>query len=94
MARSGGVLGQDVKTYDFDYQYPFPLGERHKITCGAGFRGFTIICPARIILTCIFRPSNARIIDQPVHAKTNHFDRRPVVPGRWVQKLEQNDFTG
>ena len=29
---------ETVKTFDVDFQYCFPLGERQKITCGANFR--------------------------------------------------------
>ena len=27
-----------MKTFDVDFQYRFPLGNRQKITCGADFR--------------------------------------------------------
>ena len=35
----GDVLQMgEVRTFDVDFQYRFPLGDRHNITCGAGFR--------------------------------------------------------
>jgi iron complex outermembrane receptor protein len=29
---------ENVTTFDVDFQYRFPLGDRHSITCGAGYR--------------------------------------------------------
>lgn len=31
-------FSEDLKTYDFDFQHRFPLGERHSILWGAGYR--------------------------------------------------------
>ncbi|MBN1394333.1 MAG: TonB-dependent receptor plug domain-containing protein, partial [Pirellulales bacterium] len=32
------IFSETVKTLDVDFQYHFPVGTRHAITCGAGFR--------------------------------------------------------
>jgi iron complex outermembrane recepter protein len=93
-ARSGGVLGQDVKTYDLDYQYRFPIGERHKITCGAGFRGIHDNLPSQDFFDIHFSPV------QRTYNLTSQFlqDEITLAEDRWFltlgTKLEQNDFTG
>ncbi|MBN1394736.1 MAG: TonB-dependent receptor, partial [Pirellulales bacterium] len=35
---SNSALTQGDKTLDVEFQYRFPLGDRHSLTCGAGFR--------------------------------------------------------
>jgi iron complex outermembrane receptor protein len=35
---AGSLQTWNDKTFDVDFQYRFPLTERHKITCGGGFR--------------------------------------------------------
>jgi iron complex outermembrane recepter protein len=37
-ARGNYLQMETVKTFDVDFQYRFPLGDRQKITCGANFR--------------------------------------------------------
>ncbi len=31
-------FGEDQNTFDFDFQYRFPLGERNEVICGTGYR--------------------------------------------------------
>jgi iron complex outermembrane recepter protein len=37
-SRGNSLQMETVKTFDVDFQYRFPLTDRHKITCGADFR--------------------------------------------------------
>jgi iron complex outermembrane recepter protein len=37
-SRGNDLQMETVKTFDVDFQYRFPLGDRQKITCGANFR--------------------------------------------------------
>lgn len=37
-SRGNSLQVETVKTFDVDFQYRFPLTDRQKITCGAGFR--------------------------------------------------------
>ena len=32
------AFGEDQNTFDFDFQYRFPLGERNEVICGTGYR--------------------------------------------------------
>ena len=38
MQRDTILNDERVKTFDIDFQYRFPLGDRQEITCGAGYR--------------------------------------------------------
>ena len=88
------ATNQLVKTYDVDFQYRFPLADRHKLTCGAGFRGihdklitmdaFTLqfISPERTYnLTSQFIQDEVTLVE----------DLLDLTMG---VKLEQNAFTG
>jgi iron complex outermembrane receptor protein len=44
--RDGILNSERVRTFDIDFQYRFPLGERHSIICGAGYRHIHDDCPS------------------------------------------------
>jgi iron complex outermembrane receptor protein len=43
--RSNSMIVHADKTLDIEFQYRFPLGDRHSITCGAGFRNIVSYIP-------------------------------------------------
>jgi iron complex outermembrane recepter protein len=92
--RDGFVVAQEVKTFDVDFQYRFPMGERQKITCGAGFRGTHDNLPSTDDFAINFTPI------QRTYNLTSQFiqDEISLIEDRLYftlgTKLEQNDFTG
>jgi iron complex outermembrane receptor protein len=92
--RNGDITLEDVKTFDVDFQYRFPLSERQKITCGAGFRGIHDALPSTDDFTQHFTPTErtynltSQFIQDEISLVT---DRLGLTLGL---KMEQNDFTG
>ncbi|SDR71325.1 TonB-dependent receptor [Opitutus sp. GAS368] len=83
---------QTLDTYDFDFQHRFPLGRRHDITWGAGYR----VVEDGVINT----PANAFLPPQVTRQMFSTFvqdsislddDRLHLTLGT---KLEHNDYTG
>ena len=80
------------KTFDLDYQYRFPVGERHNVICGAGYRQISDFFFGDFALSAI-----------PEQRSTNLFtyfvqDEVTLVEDRWYltagSKFLHNDFTG
>lgn len=88
------VLTEDVRTFDIDLQYRFPLGDRHSITCGAGARNQHEYVPSKNYFTIHFTPPETTI------TTTSQFvqDAITIVEDRIELtlgcKLEQNPYTG
>ncbi|MGD0516369.1 MAG: TonB-dependent receptor [Thermoguttaceae bacterium] len=92
--RSGDITLEDVKTFDVDFQYRFPLSERQKITCGAGFRGIHDALPSNDDFTQQFTPVERtyNLTSQFVQDEISLVeDKLGLTLG---VKMEQNDFTG
>ena len=87
-----GTFAEDLKTYDFDFQDRFPLGERQGITWGAGYR----FMPdhVRNSAALAFLPPDR---DMPLYSGFLQ-DEIALVPDRLKltlgTKLEHNDFSG
>jgi len=48
----GTILNSEkVKTFDIDFQYRFPLAERHRIICGVGYRHIHDFLPSEDLFT-------------------------------------------
>ncbi len=92
--RPGGVIDEAVRTFDVDFQYRFPLTERQKITCGAGFRGVHDSLPSNDDFTEHFVPVErtynltSQFIQDEISLVTDKLDLTLGV------KMEQNAFTG
>jgi len=85
---------QKVKTFDVDFQYRFPLGERHQITCGAGYRYIDYDCPSASPFTLRLIPQNGNTFvgSQYIQDEISLWpDELNLILGC---KLEQNSFTG
>jgi len=93
-SRTGYVVLQEVRTFDVDFQYRFPLSDRQKITCGAGFRGVHDNLPSIDDFAAQFVPP------ERTYNLTSQFiqDEITLVEDRLGLtlgvKTEQNDFTG
>lgn len=90
---AGTLLREDRDTFDVDLQYRLPLGERHKVVMGAGYRATSdnIESPDFPVR---FTPP-----DQVVHMGTCFLqDEIALLPDRWTAtfgcKLLQNSYTG
>jgi iron complex outermembrane recepter protein len=92
--RDNYSTNQLVKTFDVDYQYRFPLTERQKITCGAGFRGIHDRLEPVIPFSLQFVPPErtynltSQFIQDEIALVADRLDLTMGV------KMEQNDFTG
>ena len=92
--RSDALQTEIDRTFDVDFQYHFPLGERHKITCGGGFRNVESYFSGGDQLTNWFPFPNWTT------NYTNQFiqDEIAIVEDRLTftigTKLEQNPYTG
>ena len=87
-----GVFAEDLKTYDFDFQYRLPIGERQSFIWGAGYRlmaDHVLNTPALAFLP---PDLNLQLFNSFVQ------DEITLVPDRlkWTlgMKLEHNDFSG
>jgi iron complex outermembrane receptor protein len=87
------LLSEKVKTYDLEFQYHFPIGERSSITCGAGYRHIFSACPSTDPFTLSLSPEerSTYVANQFVQ------DEIKLVPDYWTFtigcKLEQNSYT-
>jgi iron complex outermembrane recepter protein len=85
---------QKVKTFDIDFQYRFPLGKRHGITCGAGYRNIHSLTPSESPFTVGNQPPELTTFVASQFIQ----DEIALVPDLWALimgcKLEQNTFTG
>jgi iron complex outermembrane receptor protein len=92
--RDNTVLNTErVRTYDVEFQYRFPIGERQHITCGTGYRYIHSYCPSQSPFTATLDPpKNSMFI-------ANQFaqDEIALAPDLLTFivgcKLEQNSFT-
>lgn len=88
------INSERVRTFDVEFQYRFPLGDRHSIVCGAGYRNVHNECPSSDPWTLSLQPPNETT------SYTNQFiqDEIKLVEDRlWFTlgcKIEQNPFTG
>jgi iron complex outermembrane receptor protein len=82
----------EQQTCDLDYQYRFPIGERHNVICGAGYRQ---------IQDHFFGSFETSLV--PTERDTNLFsyflqDEMTLIEDRWYltmgSKFLHNDFTG
>ena len=82
-----------VKTFDVEFQYRFPLGERHSITCGAGYRYIQDDLPSNDPFTISSIPVKRN------YYVSNQFiqDEITLSPDLWQLivgcKIEQNSYT-
>ena len=90
--RESVPVDMQQKTFDLDYQYRFPVGERHNVICGAGYRQISDFFFGDFALSAI-----------PEQRSTNLFsyfvqDEITLVEDRWYltagSKFLHNDFTG
>ncbi|HEX6960861.1 MAG TPA: TonB-dependent receptor [Lacipirellula sp.] len=90
--RISPVMDLEQETFDVDLQYRFPLGERHNVICGAGYRHID----DRFL-------GNLNIAFDPATRNTNLFsyflqDEITLEEDLWYfiagSKFEHNDFTG
>jgi iron complex outermembrane recepter protein len=91
--RSDALQTEQVRTFDVDFQYRFPLTDRQKITCGAGFRNVDSYFPDGDTFVTYF----------PAPCFTTNFpsqfvqDEITLVEDRLMltlgTKLEQNPYT-
>jgi len=85
---------ETAKTFDIDFQYRFPLGQRQSITVGAGFRDVESYVSGGDPFTSYFSAPSFTT------NYTNQFVQDEIVlaPERWTFtlgcKLEQNPYTG
>ena len=92
--RARQVLSENVRTFDVDFQYRFPLGDRHRIICGAGYRHISDECFSGDPFTLSLVPPvlSASFSNQFVQ------DEIALVPDHLELtlgcKLEQNYYTG
>ncbi len=88
------INSERVRTFDVEFQYRFPLGERHNVVCGAGYRNVHCECPSTDPWTLGVQPpvwtlsySNQFVQDEI----TLREDRLWLTVGC---KAEQHPFTG
>jgi iron complex outermembrane recepter protein len=92
--RIDSLQRQVDKTLDVEFQYRFPMGDRHSITCGAGFRNVDSYMPGGDSFTPLF-PTSYFTTNY-----TNEFvqDEMAIVEDKLAFtlgcKLEQNPYTG
>ena len=92
--RSDALQTEIDRTFDVDFQYRFPVGDRHNITCGGGFRNVESYFPGGDQLGNWFPYPNETT------NYTNQFvqDEIAIVEDRLTftigTKLEQNPYTG
>ena len=92
--RSDALQTEIDRTFDVDFQYRFPVGGRHKITCGGGFRNVESYLPGGDQLGNWF----------PYPSETTNYtsqfiqDEIAIVEDRLTftigTKLEENPYTG
>ena len=92
--REAPLRDETVTTFDVDFQYRFPLGERQKITCGAGFRNIHDDLPSHDDFTVHFDP-----VERTLNLASQFVqDEIALVEDQWTltmgTKLEQNPYTG
>ena len=93
--RNDTLQTEQVRTFDVDFQYRFPLGDRHKITCGAGFRNVEGYYAGGDALTVWYPPAPYLTTNY-----TSQFvqDEIALVEDELTltlgSKLEQNPYTG
>jgi iron complex outermembrane recepter protein len=94
VVRGSLINSERIRTFDVDYQYRFPLGDRHKITCGAGYRHVGDECPSSDPFTSDVIPA-AKTLD---YASQFVQDEISLVEEQWGLivgcKLEQDPYTG
>jgi iron complex outermembrane receptor protein len=93
-SRIDSLQTENVQTLDVDFQYRFPLGDHHSITCGAGFRNVVSYFPGGDTFSSYF----------PTPYWTTNFptqfvqDEISIVPDKVTFtlgcKLEENPYTG
>ncbi|MBN1395675.1 MAG: TonB-dependent receptor [Pirellulales bacterium] len=93
-ARETILNSEIVRTFDIEFQYRFKLSERHKMTCGAGYRYINEECPSEDPFTASIQPpiQNTFVANQFIQ------DEISLVPERLDLivgcKIEQNGYTG
>lgn len=104
--RRDSLQTQIDKTLDVDFQYRFPLGNRHSVTCGAGFRNVESRFTGGDRFTAWFPqpPAVPNVLAPAVPNWTTNFpsqfvqDEISLVDDRLVFtvgcKLEENPYTG
>lgn len=87
------LLSEKVRTYDVDFLYRLPLGDRHSITWGAGYRQIRDECPTSDAFTLqVIPPQRTTYV-----ASQFVQDEVKLSPDLWTFiigcKLEQNSYT-
>ncbi len=86
------TYAEDLKTYDFDFQHRFPLGERQSITWGGGYRLLQDGVQNSAALAFLPANDNLQVFNGFVQDEITLFpDRLKFTIGT---KLEHNDFSG
>ena len=92
--RGSLITSERVRTFDIDFQYRFPLGNRHQITCGAGYRHVGDECPSEDPFTSAVLPA-ATTLD---YSSQFIQDEIALVDEQWELilgcKLDENPYTG
>jgi iron complex outermembrane receptor protein len=92
VGRGSPVAQHEQETFDLDFQYRFPIGQRHEVICGAGYRQ---------VDDHLF--GSFAISMEPVYRNTDLFsyfvqDQITLEEDRWYftagSKFEHNDFSG
>jgi iron complex outermembrane receptor protein len=91
----GTILNSErVKTFDVDFQYRFPFGDRNSITCGAGYRDIHEQLPSEDPFTLSSTPpeTTSTLCSQFVQDEITLIEERlNFILGC---KLEENTYTG
>ncbi len=93
--RGDALQTEQVRTFDVDFQYRFPSGDRQKITCGAGFRNVESYYAGGDTFTTWYPPVPYFTTNYATQFIQDEItlveDRLTLTVGT---KLEQNPYTG
>lgn len=82
----------EQETFDLDFQYRFPVGDRHNVICGAGYRQIDDHFIGHFSLSLDPESRNTNLFSYFIQ------DEITLVEDRWYliagSKFEHNDFTG
>ncbi len=86
------VFAEDLKTYDLDFQYRFPIGERHSFVWGGGYRLMQDSVRNSPVLAFLPADKNLQVFSGFLQ------DEITLIPERLKltigTKAEHNDYTG
>jgi iron complex outermembrane receptor protein len=91
--RDGILNSERVRTFDIDFQYRFPLAERHSIICGAGYRYIHDDCPSTDPFTLCNLPTERATFVGSQFAQDEISLAPDLLTLTLGCKLEQNSYT-